>query len=54
MNRRTIGGMVGVILGGVWLFANLPHYSDQGIVAIGMPLLILGLGASQLVRGLRA
>ena len=54
MNRRTIGGMVGVILGAAWLVANLPHYGEQGIVAIGMPLLIVGLGASQLVRGLRA
>ena len=54
MNRKAIGGMVGVIVGGAWLFASLPHFQEQGIVAIGMPLLIVGVGASQLVRGLRA
>lgn len=53
MNRNTISGLVGIVVGGAWFFANLPHYQTQGLPAIGMPLIIAGLGVVYLVRGLR-
>lgn len=53
MNRKMISGLIGIIVGGAWFFANLPHYKTQGLTAIGMPLIIAGLGVVYLAMGLR-
>lgn len=45
MNRKTRAGLLGIAVGGLWLLANLRHFSEQGFVAIGMPLAILALGS---------
>ena len=37
MNRKKTSGLVGIIVGGVWLVNNFKHFEEQGIVAIGMP-----------------
>ena len=51
MNRKSIGGLVGVVVGGAWLANNFKHFDEQGFVAIGMPLLILAAGVIYLVLG---
>jgi hypothetical protein len=52
MNRKSISGLIGVIVGGGWLLINFQHFEQQGLTAIGMPLIILALGAYYLVKGL--
>lgn len=44
MWSKKTSGIIGIVVGGVWLLANLRHFSEQGFVAIGMPLAILILG----------
>ena len=34
-----------MVVGGIWLVANFRHVSEQGFVAIGMPLILTALGA---------
>lgn len=53
MNKKTISGLIGLIVGGAWLMNNLKHFDEQGFVAIGMPFLIAAAGAIYLVMGLR-
>lgn len=51
MNRRRISGLVGMVVGGIWLLVNLRHVKDQGLVAIGLPLVFIALGVWHWVRG---
>jgi LPXTG-motif cell wall-anchored protein len=51
MNRKTWSGLLGIIVGGGWLLYNLQYVKTQGFVAIGMPLLILGLGIVYFIKG---
>ncbi|HKE48641.1 MAG TPA: hypothetical protein VKB52_11300 [Rhodanobacteraceae bacterium] len=44
MNRKRISGIIGIVVGGAWLVHGLQYYSQQGFVAIGLPLLIFVLG----------
>lgn len=51
MSRKQVSGLIGMIVGGGWLLMNLRHFSDQGWVAIGMPLIITVLGIIYFVSG---
>lgn len=51
MGRKKTSGLIGMIVGGAWFLVNVQHFSEQGFVAIGMPLLIAGLGAYYFFRG---
>lgn len=42
-NKKT-SGLIGMVVGGIWFIANLRHFDEQGLVAIGMPLIIFSLG----------
>jgi hypothetical protein len=44
MNRKRVSGLIGIVVGGIWLAYNFQYFHDQGFVAIGMPLLIFVLG----------
>lgn len=44
MNRKRASGLVGIVVGGLWLANNVRYFHDQGFVAIGLPLIILVLG----------
>ena len=52
MNRNTIGGLLGLIVGGVWLANNYRYFDEQGFVAIGMPLILMVAGVVYLVLGI--
>ena len=54
MNRKKIGGLVGLVIGGIWLANNFKHFDEQGFVAIGMPLLILAAGAAYFISGAKS
>ena|GEM_PF-3151395 len=51
MSRKRISGLVGLVVGGAWLAYNLQYFQQQGFVAIGLPLLILILGAVYFFTG---
>ena len=51
MSRKRVSGIVGIVVGSVWLALNFRHFEQQGFVAIGMPLLILVVGIVYFVRG---
>lgn len=51
MSTKQIGGLLGIIVGGIWLTMNFKHYNEQGLVAIAMPLIILILGIIYFIRG---
>ena len=53
MNKKTISGLVGLVVGGAWLAKNFQHFAEQRFVAIGMPLLITAAGAIYLILGLK-
>ncbi|HEY8026466.1 MAG TPA: hypothetical protein VIF60_18125 [Burkholderiaceae bacterium] len=44
MWSRKTSGLIGMIVGALWFFANVRHFSEQGFVAIGMPIIIFVLG----------
>ena len=54
MNRGSIAGLVGIVIGGAWLANNYKYFDEQGFVAIGMPLLILAAGIVYFVLGRRS
>jgi hypothetical protein len=54
MNKKKASGLVGIVVGGVWLASNFQHFDEQGIVAIGMPLLILIAGIAYFVSGMKS
>lgn len=45
MWSKKTSGLIGMVVGGAWFLANVRHFDEQGFVAIGLPLIILGLGA---------
>lgn len=51
MSKRSTSGLLGMILGGLWLLNNLRYFQEQGFVAIGMPLVVTVLGVIYFVRG---
>jgi hypothetical protein len=51
MNGKRISGLVGMVVGTIWLVHNLPFFKEQGFVAIGMPLVILVAGVIYFFRG---
>ena len=51
MTKKRISGLIGIVVGGIWLLFNFRHFGSQGFVAIGMPLLVLVLGIVYFVRG---
>jgi hypothetical protein len=51
MSKKRISGLIGIVVGGVWLMFNFQHFERQGFVAIGMPLLLLVLGVVYFIRG---
>ncbi len=48
---KKTSGLIGIVVGSAWFLAGLRHFSEQGFVAIGMPLLILGLGIVYFRKG---
>jgi hypothetical protein len=44
MSRKRISGLIGIVVGGAWFAYNLQYFSQQGFVAIALPLIILALG----------
>lgn len=52
MWSKKTSGMIGMIVGGVWFLVNVRHVSDQGFVAIGLPVIIFVLGLVYFRRGL--
>ena len=51
MWRKKTSGLIGMVVGGIWLISNLRYFSQQGFVAIGMPLFIAALGAYYFFKG---
>ena len=51
MSKKRISGLIGIVVGGVWLMFNFKHFESQGFVAIGLPLLLLVLGIVYFIRG---
>jgi hypothetical protein len=51
VSKKGLSGLIGIIVGAVWLAMNFRHFEQQGFVAIGMPLLILVLGIVYFIRG---
>jgi hypothetical protein len=51
MSGKRISGLVGMVVGVIWLVHNLPFFKEQGFVAIGMPLVIFVAGVVYFVRG---
>lgn len=44
MWSKKTSGLIGMIVGVAWFLANVRHFSEQGFVAIGMPIIIFVLG----------
>lgn len=44
MWSKKTSGIIGMVVGAIWFFANIRHFDEQGFVAIGMPLIIFTLG----------
>ena len=51
MSKTKIGGMIGVVVGGVWFANNYQYFDEQGISAIGMPAILLILGIVYFIKG---
>lgn len=51
MNRKKVSGLLGIIVGGIWLANNIKYFDEQGFVAIGMPVLILAVGVVYFIAG---
>ena len=52
MNKNVVSGLIGIVVGGAWLANNFQYFDQQGFTAIGLPLIMLGLGGFYLVKGL--
>lgn len=44
MWTQKTSGLIGMIVGGAWFLANVRYVSEQGIVAIAMPIILFALG----------
>ena len=53
MSKKGWSGLLGIIFGSGWLLNNFKYFDEQGFVAIGMPLIIIVVGAIYLVQGLK-
>ncbi len=51
MWSKKTSGLIGMIVGAIWFFANVRHFSEQGFVAIGMPIIIFVLGVIYFFKG---
>lgn len=51
MWSKKTSGLIGIIIGGIWLLMNFRHVAEQGFVAIGMPLVITVLGIVYFFKG---
>ena len=50
MSGKKISGLIGMVVGAAWFAMNVRHFSEQGFVAIAMPLLIFALGLVYFLR----
>ena len=50
MSGKKISGLIGMVVGAAWFAMNIRHFSEQGVVAIAMPLLIFALGLAYFLR----
>ena len=53
MNRKTSSGLLGIAAGGVWLMSNYKYVDEQGLVVIGMPILLIVAGIIYLLLGMK-
>lgn len=53
MNRKTSGGLLGIVAGGVWLMNNYKYFDEQGFVVIGMPIVLIVAGVIYLFLGMK-
>lgn len=44
MWRKKTSGLIGMVLGVLWLLHNLRHFETQGHVAVTMPIILFALG----------
>lgn len=44
MWSKKTSGLIGMVVGAIWFLANVRYVSEQGFVAIGMPIIIFVLG----------
>ena len=51
MWSKKTSGLIGIIIGSIWLLMNFRHVAEQGFVAIGMPLVITVLGIVYFFKG---
>ena len=51
MWSKKTSGLIGMVVGGIWLLANVRHFSEQGFVAVGMPVIIFVLGLIYFRKG---
>ena len=51
MWSKKTSGVIGMAIGSIWFLANVRHFSDQGFVAIGMPIIIFVLGLIYFRKG---
>jgi len=49
--EQKTSGLIGIIIGSIWLLINFRHVTEQGFVAIGMPLVIIVLGVVYFLKG---
>ncbi len=54
MNRKSVSGLLGIVVGGAWLANNYKYFDEQGFMAIGMPLLIFIVGVVYLILGMKS
>jgi hypothetical protein len=52
MWSKKTSGLIGMIVGAIWFLANVRHISEQGFVAIGMPIIIFVLGVVYFRKGI--
>ncbi|MCL2021283.1 MAG: hypothetical protein FWG81_04095 [Betaproteobacteria bacterium] len=51
MWSKKTSGIIGIVVGATWFLANVRHFSEQGFVAIGMPIIIFVLGVIYYRKG---
>lgn len=54
MYRKKVSGLLGIIVGGIWLANNFKYFDEQGFTAIGMPLVILVAGVVYFIAGMKS
>jgi len=51
MSKAKISGLIGIVVGGAWCANNYQYVDEQGIMAIGMPAILLILGIVYFIKG---